>query len=243
VAADDSLRTTAAGLFQRVTGSPVARRSPRTRSDLFRALPAAERPARRGWHGDGRASTTTSAGPSTSTRCCGHAWTVTRAIRPAPPCIASVCDAISVAVLGERGVPGAPRARRPFRSDRRGAAAPVEQADFCRAMAQPRFLAVGTVADGVVRVFTGLGGTATSSAASPDPHYDRIAYATHTAPDVNGSDGGSIDMRAALLSSRARRIPRLGRRERVEVTSIPWEGAEVRVHRVVAHAGKSRSSS
>jgi hypothetical protein len=88
VAADDSLRTTAVGLFQRVTGSPVARRSPRTRSDLFRALPAAERPARRGWHGDGRASTTTSAGPSTSTRCCGHAWTVTRALRP--DC---VCDA------------------------------------------------------------------------------------------------------------------------------------------------------
>jgi hypothetical protein len=76
---------------------------------------------------------------------------------------------------------------------------PVERDDFCRAMPEPGFLVRGTRADGVVRVsshksdhypFLGEQGD--------DPHYRKLAYSTHTGPDVEESS--DEDCQITLLS-------------------------------------------
>ena len=116
----------------------------------------------------------------------------------------------------------------------------VEQTDFCRAMPEPGWLAVGTVSDGVVRVFNKQGGARGKAPSPPDPHYDRLAYSTHTAPDLR-SEGGApwLDTYATLIRPGARRFRGLGGGGQLEVASRPWTGAEVRVHRVRANPGTS----
>lgn len=116
----------------------------------------------------------------------------------------------------------------------------VEQADFCRALPEPGWLAVGTVTDGVVRVFNEQGGAGRKAPSPPDPHYGRLAHSTHTAPDLRSDDGVPwLDTHATLIRPAARRFPGLNGRKRLEVASLPWAGAEVRVHRVRADPGTS----
>lgn len=69
---------------------------------------------------------------------------------------------------------------------------PVERDDFRRAMPAPGFLAWGTRADGIVRVashrsdaYPFLGRRAA------DPHYRKLAYSTHTAPEIADADTDS----------------------------------------------------
>ncbi|WP_226961667.1 MULTISPECIES: DUF2264 domain-containing protein [Streptomyces] len=62
---------------------------------------------------------------------------------------------------------------------------PVERGDFVRVIAAPGWLASGTVADGVVRVVNhGTDHTPPDRPARDDPCYARLAYATHTGPDL-----------------------------------------------------------
>jgi hypothetical protein len=79
----------------------------------------------------------------------------------------------------------------------------VERGDFCRAMAEPGFLARGTRADGIVRVsshksdhYPFLGDR------SDDPHYRKLAYSTHTGPDIGeGGEDLDVDSQVALVSA------------------------------------------
>ncbi|MFD5316086.1 DUF2264 domain-containing protein [Streptomyces sp. NPDC127098] len=62
---------------------------------------------------------------------------------------------------------------------------PVERGDFTRAIAAPGWLVSGTAADGVVRVVN-HGTPRTPS--GRDPFYARLAYTTHTAPELGPPD-------------------------------------------------------
>ena len=83
------------------------------------------------------------------------------------------------------------------------AALPVERGDFVRAMPEPGFLAFGTARDGIVRVAShksdhqpGLLGRA------DDPHYRKLVYATHAAPETGeAGDAADADAQVSLVSS------------------------------------------
>ena len=92
----------------------------------------------------------------------------------------------------------------------------VEQGDFTCALDAPSWLVWGTAADGVVRALTGGGGD--------DPHYRKLAYSTHTGPEIGG--GAGIDGESTVLVRRPRR-----RWVRVETASFVKDGAEIRVLR------------
>ncbi len=139
---------------------------------------------------------------------------------------------------------------------------PVERGDFCRAIPEPGFLACGTRADGVVRVANHRSDHFPSFDGAVDPNYCKLAYSTHTAPNVANADAGAFDSHVALIGrggegSRRARIHTIavadrfaasvyypketvvadGRSlpqwfERVETASIVRGAAEIRVHHV-----------
>ncbi|RKN12497.1 DUF2264 domain-containing protein [Streptomyces radicis] len=62
---------------------------------------------------------------------------------------------------------------------------PVERGDFTRSLAAPGWLVSGTASDGVIRVVNhGTDHTPPDRPARDDPFYARLAYSTHTAPDL-----------------------------------------------------------
>lgn len=77
----------------------------------------------------------------------------------------------------------------------------IERGDFCRAMPAPGFRAVGTVADGIVRVASHRSDhCATPRWRADDPYYRKLAYSTHTAPEVGaGGDDTDTDAQVALV--------------------------------------------
>ncbi len=142
-------------------------------------------------------------------------------------------------------------------------ALPIEEADQYTALAAPGWLLHGTRHDGIVRLVNhGSDHNPPAPAdAGDDPHYAKLAYSTHTAPDsashawesavdnhiaLVGADGTAsrrtrihpvavADRRAA--SWHAARLPGDDTDYRIETTSLlhgPWE---IRVHRVEAPAG------
>jgi hypothetical protein len=158
----------------------------------------------------------------------------------------------------------------------------VEQSNFCVAMPAPGFLARGTSADGIVRVASHrsdhfpiparrprqslvrravgrlaqvLDGPPPPALFAYDPHYAKLAYSTHTAPDVEEDD---IDSQVTLVGADGRQSRRLrihcldvnerfaasvyypldpASAERVETMTIVHGRAEVRVHHVSAPRG------
>ncbi|SOD63581.1 hypothetical protein SAMN06297387_111130 [Streptomyces zhaozhouensis] len=66
--------------------------------------------------------------------------------------------------------------------------APVERGDFTRALPVPGWLAAGTRADGVVRVANhGTDHTPPHQPGRDDPFYARVAYSTHTGPELGAT--------------------------------------------------------
>src|SRR5262249_33959451 len=162
---------------------------------------------------------------------------------------------------------------------------PVERGDFSVAMPVPGFLLRGTRSDGIVRVAShrsdhyplpvsasaylrrglrlflraaGLG-KLRPLLTPDDPHYRKLAYATHAAPEVCGPGDADIDSQIALLRRRGLRSRRVRiyplavvdrfaassfsprepyRAECIETVSITRRAAEIRVHHVTSSAGK-----
>jgi hypothetical protein len=143
----------------------------------------------------------------------------------------------------------------------REAEAPVDGGDQVVALPGPGWLLHGTRHDGVVRLVNHGSDRARHLSAHgvDDPHYTRLGYSSHTAPE-SGEDAHrrAVDGHVAVVApdgtfSRRRRIQRIGLFDRfaasayedelpsgpvrVETASIvrgPWE---VRIHRVTAPAG------
>lgn len=159
---------------------------------------------------------------------------------------------------------------------------PVEREDFTKAMQEPGFLVTGTRDDGIVRIAshrsdhyplpvprsTPVGrvavrlievvqhGLSRPALAPDDPHYRKLAYSTHTAPDMGArGDERDVDSQIALLrpgDKRSRRVrihpiaivDRFGASvfypdepiwsPRVETVSIAWGAAEIRIHHVTS---------
>jgi hypothetical protein len=163
---------------------------------------------------------------------------------------------------------------------------PVERGDFTVAMPVPGFLFRGTRCDGMVRAAShrsdhyplhlssrgylrrtlerGLLAARVERLrpllAVDDPHYRKLAYSTHAAPEMDNHGHADIDSQIALLQegrSRSRRVriypiavadqfaasyfyPREPyRTERVETVSIARGCAEIRVHHVTSSGGES----
>jgi hypothetical protein len=78
---------------------------------------------------------------------------------------------------------------------------PVERSDFCRALSEPGFLAVGTRADGIVRVASHKSDHLPMPGRSDGgPFYRKLAYATHTAPELGQADEtDDLDSEVALI--------------------------------------------
>jgi hypothetical protein len=164
----------------------------------------------------------------------------------------------------------------------------VERSDFCVAMPEPGFLVRGTASDGIVRVAShrsdhfplpgrpphrsfarravgrlarALDGPRQPAPVSYDPHYAKLAYSTHTAPEC-GPTENDVDNQVTLIGddgtpSRRLRIHCLGvadrfaasvfyphepmAAERIETMTIVRGRAEVRIHHVSApHGGTLR---
>jgi hypothetical protein len=165
----------------------------------------------------------------------------------------------------------------------------VERSDFCVAMPEPGFLVRGTASDGIVRVAShrsdhfplpfrrprpslarraagrlarALDGPRRPARVPSDPHYSKLAYSTHTAPEF-GPNGNDADNQVTLIGtdgslSRRMRIHCLGvadrfaasvfypheptAAERIETMAIVRGRAEVRIHHVSApHGGTLRA--
>jgi hypothetical protein len=160
----------------------------------------------------------------------------------------------------------------------------VERSDFCVAMPGPGFLVQGTVSDGIVRAAShrsdhfplpsrrphrslarramgrfarALDGPRQPAPPPADPHYARLAYSTHTAPECGPNDS-DVDNQVTLIrpdgtASRRARIHCLGVAdrfaasvfyprepaiaERIETMAIVRGRAEVRIHHVSAPFG------
>jgi hypothetical protein len=159
----------------------------------------------------------------------------------------------------------------------------VERSDFCVAMPEPGFLAHGTASDGIVRVAShrsdhfplpsrhpqrslarraagrfarALDGPRHPAPPPADPHYAKLAYSTHTAPECDPSsdvDNQIILTRPDGTASRRVRIHCLGVAdrfaasvfypqepvvaERIETMAIVRGRMEVRIHHVSAPYG------
>ncbi|MFI7642826.1 DUF2264 domain-containing protein [Nonomuraea sp. NPDC049400] len=132
-------------------------------------------------------------------------------------------------------------------------AAPVDLADQVVAMPAPGWLLHATREDGVVRIVNHGSDRdrVQDPQGPPDPHYLRLAYTSHTGPDIGDE---AIDGQLAVLSpqgvtSRRRRIERLTVGEcfaasayedgpvRVVTASLIDGPAEIRLHQVTAPAG------
>lgn len=143
----------------------------------------------------------------------------------------------------------------------RESAAPVDDGDQVIAMPAPGWLLHATKHDGVVRLVNHASDRARHLAADglDDPHYTRLGYASHAAPEVSeDARVRAVDGHLAVVApdgtvSRRRRIKPIAVYDRfaasayedeladgpvrVETASVvrgPWE---VRVHRVTAPAG------
>jgi hypothetical protein len=159
----------------------------------------------------------------------------------------------------------------------------VERSDFCVAMAEPGFLVHGTASDGIVRVAShrsdhfplpsrlphrsparravgrfarALDGPRQPPAPAADPHYAKLAYSTHAAPECGPN--GDVDNQVTLIrpdgtASRRVRIHCLGVAdrfaasvfypqepavaERIETMAIIRGRAELRIQHVSAPFG------
>ena len=75
--------------------------------------------------------------------------------------------------------------------------APVQRASFVRALTVPGWLVQGSVEDGEVRIYNHGADHYPNFGASPtDPHYRKLAYACHAAPETGSDD---VDSQVALL--------------------------------------------
>jgi hypothetical protein len=99
---------------------------------------------------------------------------------------------------------------------------PVEVDDFTRTLRAPGLVVWGTTADGIVRASTRGRGR--------DPHYRKVAYSTHTAPETAGA-AARADLDAKSL--------RAGLNRRLRTSSLLRAPAEVRVHRLVGPGGRT----
>ncbi|MFC4009147.1 DUF2264 domain-containing protein [Nonomuraea purpurea] len=132
-------------------------------------------------------------------------------------------------------------------------AAPIDGADQTVAMPAPGWLLHATHADGIIRLVNhGSDRDRVQDPSGwPDPHYLRLAYTSHTGPDLGPE---AVDGQLAVLSpdgavSRRRRIEPLSVGERLAasayqdgpvrvVTASVIDGpAEIRIHQVTAPAG------
>jgi hypothetical protein len=134
------------------------------------------------------------------------------------------------------------------------APAPIDTGDTTVALPAPGWLLHGTRADGVVRLLNHGSDRATRTTA-PDPHYVRLAYSTHTGPQLDpDSLAAPVDGHVAVVApdgtvSARRRVERLGVTDRFAVSAyqdgpvrivtavVVGAGAEVRIHAVTAPAG------
>jgi hypothetical protein len=119
---------------------------------------------------------------------------------------------------------------------------PVEEGDFRSALAGPGFLAWGTRADGIVRVASHRSDHFPLVGVDADPHYNRVLYSTHTAPDVDaaGADGQVTLESAAGTSLRERfRLTALGEGHAASVHH-PGEWRRVRGRQVTTPRGAKR---
>jgi hypothetical protein len=160
----------------------------------------------------------------------------------------------------------------------------VERSDFCMAMPEPGFLVRGTASDGIVRVVShrsdhfplpsrgphrslarramgrlarALDGPRQPVPIPCDPHYAKLAYSTHAAPECGPGDD-EVDNQVSIIGadgmpSRRARIHCLGvadrfaasvfypvepkAAERIETMAIVRGRAEVRIHHVSAPYG------
>ena len=94
----------------------------------------------------------------------------------------------------------------------------VERSDFSRALPGPGFLISGTKADGVVRLVNHGSDHFPVEAHRPsDPHYRKLAYSTHTAPNVAGdADRRDLDSQVNLVDDRGR----IGDRGRIHTIAV-----------------------
>ncbi len=120
---------------------------------------------------------------------------------------------------------------------------PVERGDFVRALAEPAWLAIGTRADGIVRVCNHGSDHfprfpwATAGEADPlpdDAHYRKLGYSTATAPSIGAdADRRDADAQVALVGpdgarSRRARIHPIAARDRFAASCFfPGETAVV----------------
>ncbi|WP_226961312.1 MULTISPECIES: DUF2264 domain-containing protein [Streptomyces] len=83
---------------------------------------------------------------------------------------------------------------------------PVERGDFAGTLHAPGWLVAGTAADGVVRVVNhGSDHADPARPASDDPVYARLAYSTHTAPEMPADPtGGPLDSTVTLVDAAGR---------------------------------------
>jgi hypothetical protein len=160
----------------------------------------------------------------------------------------------------------------------------IERSDFCVAMVEPGFLVHGTTSDGIVRVAShrsdhfplpsrrpyrslarraagrfarALDGPREPAPPASDPHYAKLAYSTHTAPEC-GLNDSDVDNQVSLTrpdgtASRRVRIHCLGvadrfaasvfypqepaTAERIETMAIVCGRGELRIHHVSAPFG------
>ncbi|MEU6408299.1 DUF2264 domain-containing protein [Microbispora sp. NPDC046933] len=133
------------------------------------------------------------------------------------------------------------------------AAMPVEVADQTVAMPAPGWLVHATREDGVVRLVNHGSDRerVQDPTGPPDPHYLRLAYTTHTGPDITDEapDGQLTVISPDGVASRRRRIELLAVGERfaasayqdgpvrVVTASVIDGAAEIRIHQVTAPAG------
>lgn len=112
---------------------------------------------------------------------------------------------------------------------------PVERGDFCRAMAEPGFLAVGTRADGIVRVASHKSDhLPMPGRRDGGPFYAKLAYSTHTGPELGeAAEADDLDAQVTLVApdgavSRRGRIHPIGVVDRVAASAFyPGESTVV----------------
>ncbi|HEY3504244.1 MAG TPA: DUF2264 domain-containing protein [Actinocatenispora sp.] len=140
---------------------------------------------------------------------------------------------------------------------------PNDRDDTVVALPRPGFVLSSTVHDGVVRLLNHGSdhNLPAPAAAHDDPHYAKLAYATHAAPDTAPAAWArSVDNHVAVLSdagvaSRRRRIERIavadryasswyeatvdGAGYRIETASVARGAWELRAHLVSGPAGRT----
>ena len=164
-----------------------------------------------------------------------------------------------LAVLGQQGVPRpAAAARAPGVDGARGPGADRRARTSAVALPAPGWLLHATRDDGIVRLVNHGSDRdrIQDPAGLPDPHYLKLAYTSHTGPDLGeaaGVDGELVVVAPDGAVSRRRRIEPLATQDRfaasayldylpagpvrVVTASVVDGPAEVRIHQVTAPAG------